>query len=216
MRPAEPIFHDDVTVLASWKCKGLLLSALEYEGDADLIGPEELLVSTGPVALVEGYLGGLVNTWVLIWEVEIDWQLVVRLLNATSFPSRDHAVASGLYLLTLVKTHGAPSIHRKMIRLFLAKAGLPKLSVLHALACWTRLLPLRWSPSSLPSHRQERFDAISRFMMRAYPFSYDWQCLLHGVYQPRGGFGPDRKVGKPIGWIRPPGKQPYTETGAGF
>ena len=69
MRPAEPIFHDDETVLASWKCKGLLLSAMDYEGDADLIGPEELLVSTGPVALLEGYLGGLVNTWVLIWEV---------------------------------------------------------------------------------------------------------------------------------------------------
>lgn len=48
-------------------------------------------------------------------------------------------------------------------------------------------------------------------MMQAYPFSHDWQILRHGVYQPRMGFGPDRKVGKPIGWVRPPGKQPYTE-----
>lgn len=214
MRAAAPIFHDDVTVLASWKCKGILLSALDYEGDADQIGPEELIVSTGPVALVESYLGGLVNTWIRIWEVEIDWPLVVRLLEETRFPSQDHAIASALYLTTLAETHRAPAAARKQIRLFLAHQGLPRLSLFHALAFWTRLIPLRWSPSSLPGLRQENFDATSRHMMRAYPFSHDWQCLRHGVYQPRCGFGAERKVGKPPGWTMPQGKQPYTETGA--
>jgi hypothetical protein len=213
MRPAEPVFHNDMTVLASWKCKGLLLSSLDYEGEAHLIGPEELLVSTGPVALVEGYLGGLVNTWMKIWEVEVDWHLIINLLEQTGFPSKDHAIASGLYLSTFAKTHGAPKDAKKRIRRFLAGQGLPRLSVFHAIAFWIRLLPLRWSPSALPGHEQEHFDSTARFMMRAYPLSHDWLCLRHGVYQPRGGFGAERKVAKPIGWVRPPGKQPYTETG---